>query len=204
MMNETDHSVAISERALKQRERILEAARLCFVKHGFHGASIANIAEEAGMSPGLMYRYFDNKNAIIQAIVHRQLDFGRQALQEITSPGDLVQGILKAMERWRSGGPNQMSAPLFLEISAQATRDPEIAAIVAEADALLRKHMQETMQRTASSKGLFEDEVRAKPRMQLLMSLVEGLSVRSCREAGLDGELLQPTLAKLIAELQSE
>ncbi len=204
MMNEADHSVAISERALKQRERILEAARLCFVKHGFHGASIANIAEEAGMSPGLMYRYFDNKNAIIQAIVHRQLDFGRQALQEITSPRDLVQGILKAMERWRSGGPNQMSASLFLEISAQATRDPEIAAIVAEADALLRKHMQETMQRTASSKGLFEDEVRAKPRMQLLMSLVEGLAVRSCREARLDGELLQSTLAKLIAELQSE
>lgn len=204
MMNEADHTVAISERALRQRERILEAARLCFVKHGFHGASIANIAEEANMSAGLMYRYFENKNAIIKAIVHRQLEFGRQALEEITSPGDFVQGILKAMERWRSGSPNQMSAPLFLEISAQATRDPEIATIVAEADALLRKHMQETMQRTAASKGLFEDEARAKPRMQLLMSLVEGLAVRSCREPEVNGELLQATLAKLIADLQSE
>lgn len=204
MMNETDNTVAFSERALKQRERILEAARQCFVKHGFHGASIANIAEEADMSAGLMYRYFENKNAIIKAIVHRQLEFGRQALEEITSANDFVQGILKAMERWRSGNPNQMSAPLFLEISAQATRDPEIASIVAEADALLRKHMQETMQRTAASKGLFEDDDRAKPRMQLLMSLVEGLAVRACREPDMNGEVLQTTLAKLIADIQSE
>ncbi len=204
MMNEADSAVAISERAHKQRERILEAARLCFVKYGFHGASIANIAEEAGMSAGLMYRYFDNKNAIIKAIVHRQLEFGRQALEEITSPSDFVQGILKALERWRTSDANQMSAPLFLEISAQATRDPEIAAIVAEADALLRKHMRETMKRTGSSKGLFENEARAKPRMQLLMSLVEGLAVRCCREPQLDGESLQDALEILIAELQSD
>jgi hypothetical protein len=97
-----------------------------------------------------------------------------------------------------------MSAPLFLEISAQATRDPEIAAIVVEADALLRKHMRETMQRTAASKGLFDDELRATPRMQLLMSLVEGLAVRCCREPELNGELLHAPLSKLFAELQSE
>ena len=58
MMNEAEH--AFTERALKQRERILEAARLCFLKRCFHAASIADIAQEAGMSPGLMYRYFEN------------------------------------------------------------------------------------------------------------------------------------------------
>src|SRR5690606_19205796 len=147
MMNESEH--VFTERALKQRERILEAARLCFLKRGFHAASIADIAQEADMSPGLMYRYFTNKQAIIKAIIERQLESGRRQLEEIKSPEDLVQGILNAIERWRSGSADQMNAPLFLEISAEATRDPEIAAIVEEADQLIKNHLLEAMQRTA-------------------------------------------------------
>src|SRR5690606_21022336 len=139
MMNESEH--AFTERALKQRERILEAARLCFLKRGFHGASIADIATEASMSPGLIYRYFASKQAIIKAIIERQLECGRRVLEEIKSPEDLVQGILNAIERWRSGSADQMNAPLFLEISAEATRDPEIAAIVEEADQLIKNHL---------------------------------------------------------------
>jgi AcrR family transcriptional regulator len=204
MMNESEHSVAFSERALRQRERILEAARLCFVKHGLHGASIADIAEEAGMSAGLMYRYFENKNAIIKAIVHRQLESGRKSLEEITSPDHFVQGILKAMERWRSGDADQMSAPLFLEISAQATRDPEIAAIVEDADMLLRNHLRDAIHRSAASKAVFQDDARAKSRMVLLLSLVEGLAVRSCREPDLDHESLRNALTKFIAGIQGE
>src|SRR3546814_5115905 len=54
-------------RTLAQRERILCAAQKCFVEHGFHAASMASIAETAEMSAGLIYRYFENKNAIILA-----------------------------------------------------------------------------------------------------------------------------------------
>jgi AcrR family transcriptional regulator len=203
MMNE-EHGIVFSERALKQRERILEAARLCFVKRGFHGASIADIAEEAGMSAGLMYRYFQNKNAIIKAIVYRQLEFGRRSLEEIKSPEDLVEGILQAIERWHSDSSDQMSAPLFLEISAEATRDPEIAAIVAEADTLIRNHLRDAMHRTAASKEIYQDPRRAGARMLLLLSVVEGLAVRSCREPTLDRELLRAALTKFIAGVQSE
>ena len=55
-------------RAEVQRERILCAAQKCFIEHGFHAASMANIAAAAQMSAGLMYRYFENKSAIVRAI----------------------------------------------------------------------------------------------------------------------------------------
>ena len=55
-------------RAEQQRARILDAARRCFSERGFQGASIAAIAEAAGMSQGLIYRYFTNKAAIVRAI----------------------------------------------------------------------------------------------------------------------------------------
>jgi AcrR family transcriptional regulator len=201
MMNEAEH--AFSERALKQRERILEAARLCFLQRGFHGASIADIAHEAGMSPGLMYRYFANKQAIIKAIIERQLESGRRVLAEIKSSEDLVEGLLNALERWRSGGADQMNAPLFLEISAEATRDPEIAAIVREADQLIKNHLLEAMQRTARSKSAYENRECAQARTLVLLSFIEGLAVRSCREQ-VDHELLRSVLTRFIAGLQGD
>lgn len=202
MMNEAEH--VFTERALKQRERILEAARLCFLKRGFHAASIADIAHEADMSPGLMYRYFANKQAIIKAIIERQLESGRRQLEEIKSPADLVQGIMNAIERWRSGSADQMNAPLFLEISAESTRDAEIAATVQEADRLIKNHLLEAMQRTAPSREIYEDPRRANARILLLLSVVEGLAIRACRDPQLDRELLRSALTKFIAGLQAD
>lgn len=204
MTMEAKEHEALSERALRQRERILEAARACFVKRGFHGASIADIAQEAGMSAGLMYRYFENKNAIIKAIIDRQLESGRRALEEINSSSDLVQGIVNAIEAWHSDNAAHMSAPLFLEISAEATRDPEIAATVRQADALTKAHLLEAIQRTARSKSIYQDPARANMRMLLLMSVVEGLAVRTCRDRQIDRASLEGMLTKLIGALQGE
>ena len=69
------------ERAELQRGRILDAAQKCFIEHGFHAASMASIADTAGMSAGLIYRYFENKSAIILAIVQRQLELLRDDIK---------------------------------------------------------------------------------------------------------------------------
>ena len=53
---------------------MLDAAAICFRNHGFHGASMAQISKTAGMSPGHIYHYFDNKEAIIAAIVERDME----------------------------------------------------------------------------------------------------------------------------------
>ena len=57
-----------AERRDQQTQRILEAAKTCFVRSGFQGASMQQICAEAGMSPGALYRYFSSKEAIIEAI----------------------------------------------------------------------------------------------------------------------------------------
>lgn len=77
-------------RTRQQRERILNAARSCFVKHGFHTASMAKIAETAGMSPGLIYRYFDSKNDIILAIIEQQLEDARADIAALADRKSVV------------------------------------------------------------------------------------------------------------------
>ncbi|WP_425303991.1 helix-turn-helix domain-containing protein [Asticcacaulis benevestitus] len=47
----------------------MEAAIACVLRHGFHGASMSETAKQAQMSVGIIYRHFENKEAIIEAIV---------------------------------------------------------------------------------------------------------------------------------------
>ena len=56
---------------LDRRTQILEAAVICFAKHGFHQASMHDISAEAGISVSLIYRYFQNKEAVIAAMADR-------------------------------------------------------------------------------------------------------------------------------------
>ncbi|STG54749.1 transcriptional repressor [Escherichia coli] len=54
----------------KQRQdEIINAARRCFRRCGFHAASMSQIASEAQLSVGQIYRYFANKDAIIEEMV---------------------------------------------------------------------------------------------------------------------------------------
>lgn len=51
-----------------RRQQILAAAFTCFGREGFHGTTMKNICEEADLSPGAVYNYFDGKADIIRAI----------------------------------------------------------------------------------------------------------------------------------------
>jgi AcrR family transcriptional regulator len=52
----------------RRREQILEAARRCFIRKGFHQSSMTDVFAEAGLSAGAVYRYFRSKDEIITAI----------------------------------------------------------------------------------------------------------------------------------------
>src|SRR5258707_11231017 len=54
-------------------QQVLKAAEMCCRKHGFHATSIQRISEVAGMSPGHIYHYFRNKEAIVAGIVEQRL-----------------------------------------------------------------------------------------------------------------------------------
>src|SRR5437016_12450292 len=67
------------EVSLDRKTQILDAALVCFAKRGFHQASMHDISAEAGISVGLMYRYFANKEAVISAMADRH----RKEVQDV-------------------------------------------------------------------------------------------------------------------------
>lgn len=118
-----------------RRRQILDAARRCFVRNGFHATSMQDLLAEARLSAGAVYRYFSGKEAIIGAIAS-------EALAEVTEAftardgarppdlDDLVDLVL------RGDGPSlaasRESAGLLVQIWAEALRSPSLAARLRE------------------------------------------------------------------------
>src|SRR5688500_17498902 len=51
-----------------RRQQVVDAARACFARTGFHQTTMQDICGEAELSPGAVYRYFRSKEEIIEAI----------------------------------------------------------------------------------------------------------------------------------------
>lgn len=69
------------------REKIQDAALALFAKRGFHGASISDIAQAAGVSKGLTYNYFASKEELLLSIVEKSSQ-EMFALAETLASGD--------------------------------------------------------------------------------------------------------------------
>jgi AcrR family transcriptional regulator len=53
----------------QRKRRVLEAARVCFGEAGFAGATVTAIAERAGVSNGLLYRFFRSKEQLLGVVL---------------------------------------------------------------------------------------------------------------------------------------
>jgi len=83
----------------EKEEQILEAALDVFSQRGFHGSTIDQIAEVAGMSkPNLLY-YFRTKEAMHRALIDRVLENWLEPLQAFDAEGDPEQEIRSYIRR---------------------------------------------------------------------------------------------------------
>jgi AcrR family transcriptional regulator len=71
--------------------RIVEAATMAFIKHGYRGCRMEAVAEGAGVSVGTVYRYVDGKEAVFELAVHEAFgDFDERLVKTpFAGRGDL-------------------------------------------------------------------------------------------------------------------
>jgi AcrR family transcriptional regulator len=68
-----DNPPKIRADALRNRERLLEAAREAFARDGA-GASLDEIAKQSGVGSATLYRHYPTREALIQAVYHREVE----------------------------------------------------------------------------------------------------------------------------------
>ena len=76
------------QQAAQTRERVLEAACALFVERGFDGATIAAIADRAGVAAETVYATFANKRMLLGELV-RQAVRGEDPSPVVEQPGPL-------------------------------------------------------------------------------------------------------------------
>src|SRR5881227_3749765 len=67
----------------RRRQQILDAARTCFIRKGFHLTSMQDVFAESGLSAGAVYRYFKSKKEIIDAIANQKVGGAIHLLENI-------------------------------------------------------------------------------------------------------------------------
>ncbi len=164
------------EKARENRIAILDAARRRFLADGYARTSIAAVAEEAGVSPDLVYRHFGNKKGLVVELLNYAVT------------GDLDAPKVLDQERVRAvlGEPDQRRqlATFADDIAGRVARAQPIDAVIrsaGEVDAELAE-MHAAMRRT---------------RLRNLRRLVETVASHGPLREGLDVETATATVGVL-------
>ena len=113
-----------------RRRQILDAAIECFSEKGFHRATMHDIVQRSGLSAGAIYRYFESKEELIQAIADerhaRELSLISAAASGADGLGEnLHQLILNFFGRLEDADERRQRR-IGIEIWAEALRNPAV------------------------------------------------------------------------------
>lgn len=90
---------APTTRGRRRREAVLDAAATLFLERGFHGTSIHDIGERAGISGPGVYRHFASKDAVLGAVTERlwaRLRPALDAAERASTPAEALEALLSA------------------------------------------------------------------------------------------------------------
>jgi TetR/AcrR family transcriptional regulator, repressor for uid operon len=118
------------ETALDRREQILKAAMVCFAKRGFHQASMHDISAEAGISVGLIYRYFENKEAVISAMADRHKAEIHAMLERARQAPSLLESLEILFTAHCCENSPKVQSAFVVDLYAAASRNPQVANLV--------------------------------------------------------------------------
>jgi TetR/AcrR family transcriptional regulator, transcriptional repressor of aconitase len=163
-----------------RRRQILDAARRCFIRNGFHATSMQDVLAEAELSVGAVYRYFKGKDDIIAAIAAEALaevatTFDAYDPDQLPHLDDIVDLVLKAEKPPLAGSPE--AARLLVQIWAEALRSPELAAQLTDVMAATRGVIGRLVTRH-QERGLLPADAPAEQVADVLIAFVDGFMVQ--------------------------
>lgn len=148
---------ARASRAAIRREQLLQAALELFCEHGFAATSTRRIADAAGVTEGLIFHYFPNKEAILFELVSRQDTFaGRVAMLVQRAAHGSVRELLAAVAEG-FGDATAQEAALIGFLSAEAQVNPALRARIAAGNAVMHQMFVQLLARGVASGELRQE-----------------------------------------------
>jgi TetR/AcrR family transcriptional repressor of uid operon len=182
-----------------RRARILDAAARCFVRTGFHRATMQEVAAEAGMSPGNLYRYFPSKAAIVEGLAERDRKELAEDFSVFDGGGDFMATFGELGRKHFEQEPRD-KAILCLQIWAEAAQNPAFAEIAAGFERDIRQRLFALLS-AAQARGDIAPTADPGAVATLVSILGDGLYVRRAILPDFDPEQEVSTVMRLICSL---
>ncbi len=162
---------------------IQDAALTLFVRKGIDGTTMQDIAAEAGISAGAIYRYFPSKAHLLQAIFRHSIEQNRllfdQAVAVSSSPMEALANVGRIIQVGLKSEEMRLHAILGLEAVLAAVRRPEpLAPELARSHDAVTGRLEQLIT-GAQAAGELDPAVDARALAVLFQSVVVGLQVLS-------------------------
>ncbi|NDW07427.1 TetR/AcrR family transcriptional regulator [Jiella pacifica] len=184
----------------QRRQQVLDAARVCFARSGFHSASMHQICAEAQMSPGALYRYFPSKDSIIEAIAEEERVMAAACTQLLFEPGDLVERIVQVGVEYLKHTRDRATGGLTIEIWSESIRNTAVGQrfceIEADIHASFRKLLLDARQR-----GEIDPDADIDAALTLIFALADGLVLHLQLHPKISIDTIEPQLRKFVQGL---
>jgi AcrR family transcriptional regulator len=169
-----------------RREQILNAAIACFAHCGFHQTTMADIAREAGVSPGAIYRYFASKEDIIEASAEARRRARIARFQEARQASTGLQALQTLMDRYVERMDQRetlllLTVQLYGEALSNARVRTSVRAMWNDVQVRL-----EDVVRSAQARGDIDGTLDPRATALLLMAVTEGLNLHKSVDPTID------------------
>lgn len=143
------------ERVDRTRADLLDAAALMFAQRSYEGASVGDIAAEAGYTKGALYAHFGSKSELFLELARHRLTGDEENL---SLPGLSAQGVdVDVLSEWLRSAQQDPRILLTLEFLSYGARNPEsapeLATMYAEHLAALAEQIGELRRARRSAAG---------------------------------------------------
>lgn len=108
----------------ERREQLLNTALRLFAEGGYEATSISKIAKEAGVAKGLIYNYFESKEALMEQIIYLAMEKMAGLFTTISKEGEPKEVIREALYLIRDSLRNDlMFWKLYIRFGSQVTEN---------------------------------------------------------------------------------
>jgi TetR/AcrR family transcriptional regulator, repressor for uid operon len=166
---------------LDRRAQILDAAVVCFAKRGFHQASMHDISAEAGISVGLIYRYFQNKEAVIAAMADRHKKKIHEILEKARQAPNLRESLETLFTAHCGETEPQVTAAFVVDLFAEASRNPRVAELVSDVCETSMNGVTDLIARSPEGKGT---DLSPREMAELIFAVNDGMLLRGVLRIG--------------------
>jgi AcrR family transcriptional regulator len=174
------------EHVRDRRQTILDAAAELFAQRGFSDTSMADLVAASGVATGTVYRYFDNKDAVVMAVSESALGLQFDLVDgDPVPPGDAVAALMAAATDLRR-------AQIAVQVWARATNSERLQTLIDDRHVRVCRWLARSMEQAAG-----DPSPAARRRAEVIICAVSGLQMRTAAGIEADAETFRDELLAL-------